>query len=437
MPFRQVARVHPHAAVETAPTLSVVVPLAASGFDLKTALDEFRREADTFGIPYELIVASFGAGADLVKTIEDAGARFVTADGDRFGCVLRAGVDAARGEYVLTVDAACGGAAAAAGALWRSRAQADIIIGSRYVGGANSQMFFPRRLASRLLNGAFGRGLSLPSSDLSSVFRLCRREIWRQLPLVADDYDVLPESLVRVMTGGWRAQDIPLSIDLPRRRRALRPLFNLALAYARTFGRLWLMRNSIEAADYDARAYDSRIPLQRYWQRQRYRHVLALIRGQGPVLDVGCGSSRIMTALPAGSVALDILPNKLRYARRLTRRLVRASGFHLPFADASFPCVLCSQVIEHVPIESPMLAELCRVLAPAGRLVLGTPDYSRWEWVWMEKAYGFFKPHGYADEHIAHYTRDGLLRYFQALGWRHEHTRYILHGELILAFRKP
>jgi 2-polyprenyl-3-methyl-5-hydroxy-6-metoxy-1,4-benzoquinol methylase len=99
--------------------------------------------------------------------------------------------------------------------------------------------------------------------------------------------------------------------------------------------------------------------------------------------------------------------------------------------------VLCSQVIEHVPKESPILNELCRVLAPGGRLVLGTPDYARTEWVVTEKLYGFFAPGGYADEHIAHYTRAELIDRFTSMGWRHEVTRYILRGELILAFRKP
>jgi hypothetical protein len=84
-----------------------------------------------------------------------------------------------------------------------------------------------------------------------------------------------------------------------------------------------------------------------------------------------------------------------------------------------------------------MISELLRVLAPGGRLVLGTPDYDRWEWVYMEKAYGFFKPGGYAEEHIAHYTYNGLVEYFAARGYVHEATRYILRGELILAFRKP
>ena len=54
--------------------------------------------------------------------------------------------------------------------------------------------------------------------------------------------------------------------------------------------------------------------------------------------------------------------------------------------------MLCSQVIEHVPKDSPILDELVRILKPGGRLVLGTPDYANWEWVWTEKLYGFLAP---------------------------------------------
>lgn len=84
-----------------------------------------------------------------------------------------------------------------------------------------------------------------------------------------------------------------------------------------------------------------------------------------------------------------------------------------------------------------MIDELCRVLQPGGRLVLGTPDYSRREWVWIEKLYGFFAPGGYADEHISHYTRASLLELFARKGYALEATRYVFRGELILAFRKP
>ncbi len=58
------------------------------------------------------------------------------------------------------------------------------------------------------------------------------------------------------------------------------------------------------------------------------------------------------------------------------------------------------------------------------------PDYANWQWVWMEKAYGFAAPGGYADEHIAHYTYAELMDIFAKRGFTFEESRYILRGEL-------
>jgi SAM-dependent methyltransferase len=248
--------------------------------------------------------------------------------------------------------------------------------------------------------------------------------------------DILQEILVWAYMDGWRVREVPFNYRARQVGSTAARLLRFGLAYLRTLGSMWKVRNSILAADYDDRAYDSPIPLQRYWQRQRFRHVIELIEGEGPVLDVGCGSSRIISALSEGSVGLDILLRKLRYSQKYNVPLVQGSGFALPFPDGSFPCVLCSQVIEHVPKESPIQGELARTLAPGGRLVLGTPDYANWEWSLTEKLYGWFASGGYADEHIAHYTRDELIGAFAARGFTHQSTRYILRGELILAFRK-
>jgi SAM-dependent methyltransferase len=349
---------------------------------------------------------------------------------------LRAGFRQARGAYIITVDPDVAGPLTLIRDLWSHRCAGEIVIASRYLPASRHEMSRLRTAGSTVLNATFRRGLSLGIRDVSSALRLYRADVVKTLSLEADDYDILEEVLVRAYAAGWRVIEIPFSYApnpaLPTKAHA-----KLATAYARTFWALWKLRNSIAAADYDYRAHDSPIPLQRFWQRSRYRFITELIAGEGAVLDVGCGSSHIIGALPRCSVALDILPNKLRFARRFQVPLVRGSGFMLPFPDASFPCVLCSQVIEHVPMVPSMIDELTRVLKPGGRLVLGTPDYDRWEWVYIEKAYGFFAPGGYADEHISHYTRKGLLEEFARRGFTHEATRYILRGELILAFRKP
>ena len=166
--------------------------------------------------------------------------------------------------------------------------------------------------------------------------------------------------------------------------------------------------------------------------RQRFRHVVELVwpwAGR----DIGCGSSRIIGALPPGASRLTFCYGSCG-DRRFGAHLVNASAF-TAVSGFVLPCVLCSQVIEHVP-KSPRLTEL----VPSSNWWAagsGTPDYANWEWVVTEKLYGFFAPGAYADEHIAHYTREELVGYFESLGFRHEATRYILRGELILAFRKP
>ncbi len=397
------------------PHLSIVAVRLERTSDRAAFLEQLRREIDALGVPAEILEAPRGGG---------------------YGEQLRRALQQARGAFVLTVDPDFSGPMTFLTDLWARRHDAEIVVASRYVPGGRAEMPAARRAASRLLNAAFRRGLSVGVHDGSSSMRLYRTAAIRSLRLNAADYDILQEVLVRAHAEGWRVLEVPFRFR-PSAAVASKAHVALAAAYGRTLWSLWKLRNSIAAADYDFRAHDSPIPLQRYWQRRRYRDITGLVAGEGPVLDVGCGSSRIIGALPNGSVAVDIQMNKLRFARRFGTPLVQASGFALPFADGAFPCVLCSQVIEHVPMVPSMIDELCRVLRPAGRLVLGTPDYDRWEWVWMEKAYRIAAPGGYADEHISHYTRKGLLEEFARRGYTHEATRYILRGELILAFRKP
>lgn len=422
--------------MDNALDLTVIIPALREARNLSILLPQVRALLDELGIRYEVFVVTHGPDEDTIRVAGEHDTRVIEQSERGYGGALIAGFAEARGKYILTMDADLSHAPIFIRELWLRRQKAEVVIASRYVPGGKADMPRSRYLLSRVLNAFFGRGLSLPIRDLSSGFRLYRADLVRGRTFTARDFDIVQEILVRIYADGWRIKEVPFQYAPRQHGSSNARVIAFGLAYLRTFRSLWTLRNSVLSADYDDRAHDSLIPLQRYWQRERFRHITDLIVGQGPVLDVGCGSSQIIGALPAGSVAVDVLERKLRYARKFDAFLVRASGFCLPFRDASFPCVLCSQVIEHVPKESPILDELCRVLAPGGRLVLGTPDYAHWQWVWIEKAYARVAPGGYADEHIAHYTCEELVALFEKRGFRLEATRYILQGELILAFRK-
>jgi dolichol-phosphate mannosyltransferase len=419
------------------PRLSVVIPALHEGENLALLLPALRETLGELGVDHEILVVTNDVDEATAAAATDAAASVVLQEARGYGGALLAGFARARGAWVLTMDADLSHPAPFVRALWSARERADVVIASRYVPGGRADMPLGRFLLSRILNRVFSRGLSLGVRDMSSGFRLLRTDVVRGVPYAARDFDIVQEILVRAHAAGWRVAEVPFHYQPRRHGSSHARVLKFGVAYLRTFRSLWRLRNSRACADYDSRAFDSVIPLQRYWHRQRVRHVTGLLAGEGRVLDVGCGSSRIIAALPPGSVAVDVRLEKLRVARQYGRALVQASATRLPFGDDSFPCVVCSQVLEHVPKSQGVLDELVRVLRPGGRLVLGTPDYGGWQWVWIEKAYRLAAPGGYADEHIAHYTRRELLDALAARGLAVEAERYILKAELILASRKP
>jgi len=426
-----------HRALSSEIDISAVIPVLDDAPGLGPLLAGLARTLEGLGVTSEVLVPDCGRDARVRRAAMDAGASVIEAPAFGYGAALREAFARARGRFIITLDADLAEPPEFVRALWPHRHEADVVVASRYVRGGRATMPLVRRVLSSIFNRALAPALRLGVRDLSSAFRLYRAETVRAQAFAGQGFDAVPEILVRLVADGRRALEVPFHYTPRRDRRSMARPIAFGWTYLRTFWSLWRLRNSILSADYDARAFDSLIPLQRYWQRRRCRHVVELMAGQGRVLDVGCGSSRIIERLPAGSVALDILPRKLRHARRFGHALVCASAAVLPFADGEFPCVLCSQVIEHVPREAPVLDELCRVLAPGGRLILGTPDYARWEWVALEALYARVAPGAYADEHVTHYTRELLVDEFERRGFRLEATRYIARAELILAFRKP
>ena len=108
------------------------------------------------------------------------------------------------------------------------------------------------------------------------------------------------------------------------------------------------------------------------------------------VLDLGAGfgrhafaTARLGANVVAADLALDemvatkdtfaamYLDNELPGETSTT--CVQANGLTLPFADNSFDRIIASEVLEHVPNDLGVMAELYRVLAPGGRMAATVP----------------------------------------------------------------
>src|SRR5690606_22591091 len=114
---------------------------------------------------------------------------------------------------------------------------------------------------------------------------------------------------------GRRIAEIPFHYQPRGQGRSHADIVQFGLDYLWLFFQMWRLRNSINFPDYDWRAHDSRIPLQRYWQRRRHAIILGYTPPAVSTLDVGCGSSKILASLPH-AVGVDMRFEKLAFMRK-------------------------------------------------------------------------------------------------------------------------
>ena len=259
-------------------------------------LTQLRRDVDALAVSSEIIA--------------------VPADPTGFGRQLRSGLAQARGQHVLTVDPDVSGPMTFLADLWARRHDAEVIIASRYVDGSRVDMPAARKVGSRILNAVFRRGLSLGVNDGSSAIRLYRADVVNSLRLQATDYDILQEVLVRAFAEGWRVREIPFGYA--QRPVASKAHASLALrpASGRSASCGSCATRSSPPTTTTART-TAAIPLQRYWQRIALpaRHRADRRRGPGARRRLRVEPDH--RRLPPGSVAVDVLRRKLRYARQV------------------------------------------------------------------------------------------------------------------------
>lgn len=111
------------------------------------------------------------------------------------------------------------------------------------------------------------------------------------------------------------------------------------------------------------------------------------------LLDMGCGGGRhAFAAMKRGAsvVALDYSEGELKDVRATVGAMhearevpadqpwlaVNGDALRLPFPDASFDRVVCSEVLEHLWDYEQAIRELVRVLKPMGRMAVTVP--TRW-----------------------------------------------------------
>ncbi len=420
--------------------LSVVIPAYNEGENLLLLIPKIKNVLSSIDENYEILVIDNHSKDDTEKNVRKYKAdnvKLIQQQSRGFGGAIKTGFKYAQGEYVLTMDADFSHNPDFIKTLWKNKEKADVIIASRYVKGGSMEISLFRKFLSKMLNNTFSFLLSVPVKDASSNFRLYKREAIENLKVTGENFDVLPEIIIRAYSKGYKVLECPFHYNPRTKGDSKLRLLKFGITYLKTFMKLWKLRNSIESVDYDARAYYSKIPLQRYWHRRRYNIVMSFLESKKNILDAGCGTNKIIQDLKT-AVGLDINKERLKWLEQFKDKklLVQGSVTNLPFKNNSFDTVICSEVIEHVNERKKVFSELSRVLKKKGVLIIGTPDYDRFAWNVIEFIYAKLAPGAYAEEHINHYTYKTLKEILEKKNFSIEKTKYVLGSEMIMKARK-
>jgi len=156
------------------------------------------------------------------------------------------------------------------------------------------------------------------------------------------------------------------------------------------------------------------------------------------VLDMGCGAGRHAFEVyrrGAHVVAFDMDHDELAEVSKMfgamalagevpdgaSAKTVQGDALKLPFPDDAFDKIIAAEVLEHIPDDMAVMAELLRVLRPGGRLAVTVPSWLPERICWALSEDYHTAPGG----HVRIYTRAELEAKLKATGFRvdgHHHA---------------
>ncbi len=191
---------------------------------------------------------------------------------------------------------------------------------------------------------------------------------------------------------------------------------------------LQLVAGSVGETAYDPRVLSAlrEVEERHFWFIGRRRVIVDAIRravpdgGRSGLFDIGPGSGGLLSFLARSGVrtrgACDAHPESLRLVReRLDVPLVLVDEGRRPPLGPGHPLIGTFDVLEHIDDDADTLAALHQALAPGGSLVLTVPAGP-----------SLFSDIDRLAGHRRRYTREGLRRLLETVGFRVRLLRYFM-----------
>lgn len=222
--------------------LTIAIPAYLEAENLAVLLPSIKQAAAALTSNYEVLIVDTEQPMDNTAEVCAAnGVRHVyRSGGNAYGDAMRTIVAESGGRYILCMDADGSHDPSSFASMWAERERYDIVIGSRYTLGGHTENPWPLIFMSYVVNLVFRLVFSIHAKDITTSFRLYRRDIFNDLRLVSNDFDILEEILIKasILNPQIRLGEVPVTFGRRKAGESKRKLVQFAFGYLKTLKRL-------------------------------------------------------------------------------------------------------------------------------------------------------------------------------------------------------
>lgn len=196
--------------------LSVIIPV----YNEVESIQEIVKRVKQTGLAWEIILVDDGSQdgtRDLLKEMngEDNVRVILHESNQGKGAAVRTGFDAARGDVLLIQDADLEYDPRDYPTLLKPLEEgiADVVYGSRFLGGPRRVVMFWHMVANYLLTFMTNILYNTILSDMETGYKVFRRKVIEGMPLYAKRFDFEPEFTAKVLKRKYRIFEVPITFN--------------------------------------------------------------------------------------------------------------------------------------------------------------------------------------------------------------------------------